>query len=169
MSYYAGNWAYSILLFRGESHKKLERLTMSSRWVYDQLARFYDRPTAVGLLGKVMGFRLMHLHGRALPILVPKAVERLEEYEWMDGEIVAGLVLGWNFGEGHLHDEQLLASVQGQCGFEEGELRCIFVEAQPLARSTLSYRIVDGKSGPIEKGDLSIAELLSRQPWNSAA
>ena len=50
-------------------------------WVYDQLARFYDRSTAVGLVGKVMGFRLMHLHGRALPVLVPRAVERLEDYE----------------------------------------------------------------------------------------
>jgi hypothetical protein len=63
----------------------------------------------------------------------------------------------------------LLASVQEQCGLEEGELRCIFVEAQPLARSTLSYRVVDGRSGSIEKGDLSIAELLTRHPWNSAA
>ena len=42
------------------------------RWVLDQLRRFYDQPTAVGLVGKVMGFRLMHLHGRALPLLVPQ-------------------------------------------------------------------------------------------------
>ena len=112
-----------------------------------------------------MGFRLMHLHGRALPRLVPKAVERLEDYEWVDGEIVAGLVLGWNFGEGHLHQEQLLASVQAQCAFEEGELRCIFVEAQPLGRSTLAYRIVDAKAGVIEKGSLPVRELRERQPW----
>ena len=29
-------------------------------------------------------------------------------------------------------------AVQEQCGFEEGELRCIFVEAQPLGRPTLA-------------------------------
>jgi hypothetical protein len=165
MRYYAGNWAYSVWLFRGDAYRKLERLTMSSRWIYDQLARFYDRATGVGLVGKVMGFRLMHLHGRALPVLVPKAVERLEDYEWVDGEIVAGLVLGWNFGEGHLHQEQLLASIQAQCAFEEGELRCIFVEAQPLGRSTLAYRIVDAKTGVIEKGSLPVRELRERQPW----
>lgn len=73
-----------------------------------------------------MAFRLMHLHGRAFQQLVPKAVDRSEDYEWMEGELMAGLVLGWNFGEGHLHNEQLLRSVQAQCQFEEGELRCIF-------------------------------------------
>jgi hypothetical protein len=116
-------------------------------------------------VGKVMGFRLMHLHGRALPILVPKAVDRLADYEWVDGELVAGMALGWNFGEGHLHQEQLLASIQAQCGFEAGELRCIFVEAQPLGRSTLAYRVLDAKTGVIEKGALPVRELGSRQPW----
>jgi Transmembrane protein of unknown function (DUF3556) len=168
MRYYAGNWAYSVWLFRGDSRKKLERLTGSTRWIHDQLARFYDRATAVGLVSAVMGFRLMHLHGRALPLLVPRAVERLEEYEWMEGELVAGLALGWNFGEGHLHQEQLLAAIQAQCGFEEGELRCIFVESQPLGRSTLAYRLVDASSGVLDKGHLDVNELRSRQAWGVA-
>jgi hypothetical protein len=168
MRYYAGNWAYSVWLFRGEAYRKLARLKASSRWIYDQLGRFYDRPTAVGMVSAVMGFRLMHLHGRALPLLVPKAVDRLEDYEWMDGELVAGLALGWTFGEGHLHHEQLLASIQAQCGFDEGELRCIFVESQPLGRSTLAYRIADAKTGAIESGALWVAELRTRHPWSAA-
>ncbi|HEY8080153.1 MAG TPA: DUF3556 domain-containing protein, partial [Labilithrix sp.] len=84
MRYYAGNWAYSVWLFKGESYRKLDKVTASSAWIYDQLARFYDRATSVGLVGKVMAFRLMHLHGRALAILVPKAVDRFEDYEWLD-------------------------------------------------------------------------------------
>jgi hypothetical protein len=165
MRYYAGNWAFSIWLLRGEAYKKLERLTTSAGWIYDQLARFYDRATAVGLVGKVMAFRLMHLHGRALPALVPKAVERFEDYEWLDGEIVAGLVLGYNFGEGHLHQEQLLAAVQAQCSFEPGELRCIFVESQPLGQGELEWRIADAATGTLERGALPVAELRARQPW----
>jgi hypothetical protein len=166
MRYYAGNWAYSVWLFRGDSHKKLEHLKASTRWAYDQLARFYDHSTSVGLISTVMGFRLMHLHGRALPILVPRAVDCLEDYEWMDGELIAGLALGWNFGEGHLHQEQLLDAIQSQCGFEEGELRCIFVESQPLGRSTLAYRIADAKTGALERGHLAVHELRTRQPWS---
>jgi hypothetical protein len=168
MRYYAGNWASSIWLFKGNAYEKLSRLTMSSGWIYDQLARFYDRKTGVGLVGKVMGFRLMHLHGRALPILVPRAVPSgIEGYEWLDGELVAGLALGWNFGEGHLHQEQLMEAIQAQCGFEEGEVRCIFLEAQPMLGKTIAYRIADAKKGVLERGELPVDELQSRQPWEA--
>lgn len=167
MRYYAGNWPFGVWLFRGESYRKLDRVKKSAPWVYDQLERFYDRGTAVGLVGKVMGFRLMHLHGRALPELIPKAVDRLADYEYMDGEIVAGIVLGWNFGDGHLHTEQFLANLQEQCGFEPGELRCIFVESQPLGQHTLAWRIVDAVTGPIESGSVDVRELRCRQPWGT--
>jgi hypothetical protein len=59
--------------------------------------------------------------------------------------------------------------VQTQCGFEEGELRCIFVEAQPLGRPTLSYRIHDARSGLLEEGELDAHELRTRQPWAATA
>lgn len=165
MRYYAGNWPFSVWLFRGESYRKLSRLKGSSRWVYDQLDRFYPHPTSVGLFGKVMGFRLMHLQGRILAPLLPKAVERLEDYEWVDGEVMAGITLGWNFGDGHLHNERLLRSIQEQCGFAPGELRCIFAESQPLLGSSIEYRIVDAATGPVEAGRLPVDDLCSRQPW----
>jgi hypothetical protein len=165
MRYYAGNWACSVWLFAGESYRKLDRLTKSSAWIYDQLARFYDRKTAVGLVGKVIAFRAMHLHGRALQLLLPRAVEKLEDYEYVEGELVAGMVLGWNFGDGHLHHEQLLAAVQAQCGFEAGELRCLFIEPQALFGSALRYRIADAKTGVLEAGSLPIARLRELQPW----
>jgi Transmembrane protein of unknown function (DUF3556) len=168
MRFYAGNWAYGVWLFRGDSYRKLDRLTKASPWVYDQLDRFYDRPTSVGLVGKVMGFRLMHLQGRALAVLLPKAVDRLEDYEYLDGELVAGIVLGWNFGDGHLHREPLLAAVQAQCGFAPGELRCVFVEGQPLGRATMAYRIHDAATGLVEDGTLDVRAMRQRQPWKAA-
>lgn len=169
MRYYAGNWAWSVWLFRGDSVKKLDHLTKSSGWVHDQLGLLYDHRTSVGLVSKVMGFRLMHLHGRALAVLVPRAVDRLEDYEWADGEIIAGLALGWNFGEGHLHQEELLEAIQIQCGFEPGELRCVFVESQPLFGRTLAWRIHDAATGQISLGELPVAELSTRQPWEAPA
>jgi hypothetical protein len=115
----------------------------------------------------VIGFRLMHLHGRALQRLLPQAVDRVEDYLWADGEIVAGLVLGWNFGDGHLHDERLLAAVQAQCGWEPGELRCIFVESQPLLDPRLEWRIHDAATGPLAHGHVTVAELQALAPWPS--
>jgi hypothetical protein len=168
MRYYAGNWAMSVWFFKGESYVKLNKLTKSSGWIYDQLGRLYDRAACIAIVGKVMAFRLMHLHGRLLSKLVPKAVggaERFNDYEWIDGEMVAGIVLGWNFGDGHLHREELLEAVQAQCGFEEGELRCIMVEAQPLFGDTLHYRVVDAKTGVIEDGKAVVSTLRKQQPW----
>jgi hypothetical protein len=169
MRYYAGNWAYSVWLFRQGAHEKLGRLTKSSAWIFDQLGLLYDRSTAVGIVGKVIAFRLMHLHGRALPPLVARAAPHLDEYEWLDGEVVAGMVLGWNFGDGHLHDERLLRAVQAQCGFEEGELRCVMVEAQPLLRGTLHYRIHDAKAGLLGEGQVEVANLRTLAPWGEAS
>jgi hypothetical protein len=76
--------------------------------------------TDLGLLA----FRTLHLQGRILGLLLPKATDggELREYLYADGETVAASVVGWNFGEGHLADEKLIAAVQAQCGFEEGEL-----------------------------------------------
>jgi len=75
-------------------------------------------------------------------------------------------VLGWNFGDGHLHDERLLAAVQAQCGFEAGELRCIFVESQPLHRQSMQWRICDARDGELERGEVTIGELRALQPWS---
>ncbi|HTM43397.1 MAG TPA: DUF3556 domain-containing protein [Polyangiaceae bacterium] len=167
MRYYAGNWDYSVWLFRGDSHQKLAKLNKSAGWIHDQLGYLYDRAACVGIVGKVMAFRLMHLHGRLLSRLIPKAVPKLEEYEWIDGELVAGMVLGWNFGDGHLHSEQLLRAVQAQCVFEPGELRCIMVESQPLGKPTLRYRIHDASTGLLDQGYAQVAELRNLQPWGA--
>ena len=170
MRYYAGNWAYSVWLFKGDSHKKLERLTKTSPWIHDQLGRLYDKSQCVGIVGKVIAFRLMHLHGRVLEKAIPIATDgHFDDYEWLDGEIIAGMVLGWNFGDGHLHREELLRAVQEQCGFEAGELRCVMVEAQPLGRSTLHYRIHDAKTGLLEEGHADVNALRARHPWGSTA
>jgi hypothetical protein len=168
MRYYAGNWPFSVWLFKGDSYRKLDaHLIKSSGWIYDQLERFYDRATSVAIVGKVLGFRSMHLHGRVLQRLLPRTVDVIEDYEYVDGELVAGMVLGWNFGDGHLHSEQLLAAVQAQCGFQEGELRCLFVEGQPLFRSQLHYRIADAKTGVRQEGDIDVKELGALQPWSA--
>jgi hypothetical protein len=58
--------------------------------------------------------------------------------------------------------------VQQQCQFEEGELRAILVESQPLGRRTLQYRICDARSGLIDQGSLDVRELRDRQPWETA-
>ena len=115
-----------------------------------------------------MAFRSLHLQGRALGLLLPTALggRPFEEYHYVDGENVAGSVLGWNFGEGHLCDERLLACVQAQCGFADGELRAIMVESQPLLGSTLHWRVVDAARGVLAEGYVPLDVLARRAPWD---
>lgn len=165
MRYYAGNWAYSAWLFHGDSMQKLDRLVKSAPRVDVQLERLYGAERTAALICKVQAFRAMHLHGRALRELIPKAVDDVDAYAWIDGELVAGMVLGWNFGDGHLHDERLLDAIRERCGFAPGELRCILVESQPMFRPHLDYRIVDAATGLFERGRISVEALLEGQPW----
>lgn len=166
MRYYAGNWAYSVWLFKKGTEEKLdENIIKSTPTVMKQLQFFYDEKTANSLISKVIAFRAMHLHGRILQQLIPKMVNNIDDYVWRDGELVAGVVLGWNFGDGHLHDEQLLQSIQKRCNYESGELRCIFVEAQPVFNTCMEWRIVDGKDGLLEKGNACVKDLEQLQPW----
>ena len=107
----------------------------------------------------------MHLHGRALTGLIPRAVDTEAHYIIRDGEYIAGPVLGWNFGEGHLHNEQLLAALQRRCQFEEGDVRVIILESQPIHQQRQAYRIVDAKTGLVEEGMVDVHAMLTRQPW----
>jgi hypothetical protein len=117
------------------------------------------------LMEKVLAFRAMHSHGRALNGLLARAVQDVDEYDVRDGEWLAGAVAGWNFGEGHLHHEQLLEAVQEQCGYEDGDLRVVMLESQPAHIPRQRYRIHDAASGLIEEGWVDVAEMVKRGPW----
>ena len=167
MRYYAGNWAMSVWFFRGDAHEKLARVPKAAPWVADQLGVLYDDSTVAGLLSKVMAFRLMHLHGRALGLLLPQALDgELADHTWMDGEVVAGLTLGWNFGDGHLHGAQLVEALQERCGFAPGEVRVIAVESQPLFGRGHAWRILDASTGELAAGEVDVQTLRARQPWD---
>ncbi len=171
MRYYAGNWAASLWLFRkdgegGDCSTVLDdRLTKTAATIGRQLAVLYDDDTIRAVNGKLRAFRSMHLHGRALNTLLPTVVDDLEAYAVNEGEGMAGVILGWNFGDGHLHHEQLLAAVQAECAFAPGDLRVLALESQPLGRPWMHWRVVDAADGTLSEGRVVVADLLGHQPW----
>jgi len=171
MRYYAGNWGTSQWLFRRDgAEEKFDRsITKPAPLVVDQLAKLYGRDMAELMLYKGLTFRAMHSHGRALNGLLPRAVDDVERYAIREGEFIAGLAAGWNFGEGHFHHEQLLEAVQERCGFAEGELRVIMLESQPAQVQRQHYRIHDAATGLIEEGWVQVADMVERQPWLDAS
>jgi hypothetical protein len=166
MRYYAGNWAYNIWLFRKDAIGKLAKLVKNADTTRAQLTPMLPDPALVDVaLSMSLAHRFMHLEGRPLLEALPRAVDRIEDYEWIDGEMVAGMILGWNFGDGHLNDESLLDAVQPQCGFAPGELRVVMVESQPLFGSTMRWKIVDAADGVLEAGETAIEPMRAVQPW----
>ena len=87
----------------------------------------------------------------------------------LEGEVVGGSIVGWNFGDGHLNDTQLLEAVQAQCNFDEGEVRVVMVESQPLFGRTMRWKIVDANRGLLEEGETEIGPLRALQPWPTGA
>lgn len=137
MRYYAGNWGTSTWLFRKDTgaEDKLDRKVRKvSPIAVEQVAKLYGRETAEYLMAKGLAFRAMHSHGRALTGLLPRAVSEVDDYHVREGELISGVVTGWNFGEGHFHHHQLIEAVQEQCGFEEG--RCGSSPSSPSPRTS---------------------------------
>lgn len=167
MRYYAGNWASTVWCFRGDAIDRLDaNVVKATTLPHQQLEKVYGsaREASVPLfMGYV--FRGFHTHGRALWALVPRACgPDHEDFMVLDGELVAGAVLGWNFGDGHLHDEQLIEALQRRCDFQPGDLRIVVLESEPFLRGTQQYRLVDAASGLFESGHVEVADMIVRQP-----
>jgi hypothetical protein len=166
MRYYAGNWATSLWCFRRPAQDRLDsHITKAAPSVRSQLCAMYGEADADVVVNLGNAWRAMHHHGRALNGLLPRALADPHAYEIVDGETVAGVILGWNFGDGHLHDEQLIGAVQERCGYAEGELRVVLLESQPIQRPWQHYRIVDAATGVVEAGYVRVADMVRQQPW----
>ena len=172
MRYYAGNWATTWWLFRkgsGAEEKLDTHIVKAAPAVVEQVADLYDRELAEYLLNKGLSFRSMHSHGRALNALLPHAVDDVEAYDVREGELISNVVNGWNFGDAHFHGRQLLEAVQDRCGFEEGQVRVITLESEPMAgsptRGKQRYAIYDATGVLVEEGYVRVADMVGRQPW----
>ena len=168
MRYYAGNWATSQWYFlkgSGAEAKLDGPITKAAKTLPVQLAKFYEPDMNEVLLHKGLAFRSMHTHGRALVGLSERAVDDVENYDVREGETISGMICGYNFGDGHFHNEKLLASVQSRVGYEPGELRVVTLESQPAGNPFQRYRIFDAADGLIEEGTVKVTDMVVRQPW----
>jgi len=166
MRYYAGNWATSLWCFRRPAEDRLDtHIRKVAPSVRTQVRALYGDDDADLIFNLGNAWRAMHHHGRALNGLLPRALDDPDAYEIVEGETVAGVILGWNFGDGHLHHEQLLDAVQERCGYAPGELRVVILESQPIHRQWQHYRIVDAATGLVEAGHVRVSDMVSQQPW----
>ena len=119
-------------------------------------------------LYKGYAFRGFNTHGKALLTLVHRALAAYNEDDYIitEGERLCSTAVGWNFGDGHMHNEQLIAAMQERCHFEPGEVRVILLDAQPIHKQRQEYRLVDAARGEFECGYVRVADMATRQPWD---
>jgi hypothetical protein len=170
MRYYAGNWDTTLWCVKPSAAAKIENNIVSiASMPQAQMERFYGSPeTADMYLYMGYAFRSFNSHGRAMFSLAHRAMAGHDEDEYVltDGERICSTAIGWNFGDGHLHNEQLIAALQRRCDFEPGEVRVVLIDAQPIHRQRQEYRLVDAATGEFERGHVRVADMVTRQPWD---
>jgi hypothetical protein len=169
MRYYAGNWPTTMWIFRPEAYERIDAtITKAAKGPEKQLHIFYDELTAEVLLSKGLAWRSLHVSGRALTALLPRAVvdpRHVDDYIVRDGEWTAGFLIGYNFGEGHFHGQQLLDALAERCDLQPGDLRVITLESQPLFDATQAWTIRDAVDGLLDEGVVNVHDLEEHQPW----
>ncbi|BCQ07952.1 membrane protein [Mycobacterium heckeshornense] len=169
MRYYAGNWDTTLWCVKPSADDKIARgLVAIASMPAAQLERFYGKDRALIPMYLGYAFRAMNTHGRALFTLAHRAMagQNEDDYVITDGERICSTAIGWNFGDGHMHNEQLIAAMQQRCHFEPGEVRVVLLDAQPIHRQTQEYRLVDAATGEFERGYVRVADMVTRQPWD---
>ncbi|NDZ92909.1 DUF3556 domain-containing protein [Streptomyces sp. SID6673] len=182
MRYYAGNWDTSLWCLTPAASAKIERgIVAIASMPAAQLERFYGSAEAAQIpLYMGYAFRSFNSHGRALFTLAHRAMAGAGSeasgpnvtaddeagFVLTDGERITSTAMGWNFGDGHMCNEQLIASLQRHCRFEPGEVRIVILDAQPIHRQTQEYRLVDPAVGEFERGFVKVSDLVTRQPWD---
>ena len=169
MRYYAGNWDTTLWCIRPSADAKIASgIVAIASMPAAQLEKFYGSKEAAQI-PMYMGyaFRAFNTHGRALFTLAHRAMagQNEDDYVLTDGERITSTAIGWNFGDGHFSNEQLVAALQKRCHFEPGEVRVVMLDAQPIHRQTQQYRLVDAATGEFERGYVRVADMVTRQPW----
>jgi len=169
MRYYAGNWDTTLWCIKPSADEKIAKGVVAiASMPAAQLEKFYGSKEAAQI-PMYMGyaFRAFNTHGRALFTLAHRAMadQNEDDYVLTDGERICSTAIGWNFGDGHFSNEQLVAALHKRCHFEPGEVRVVMLDAQPIHNQTQQYRLVDAATGEFERGYVRVADMVIRQPW----
>lgn len=170
MRYYAGNWDTTLWCLKPSAEQKIAAgIVAIASMPAAQMEKFYgSKETAEMYQYMGYAFRAFNTHGRAMFTLAHRAMagRNEDDYVLTDGERICSTAIGWNFGDGHMHNEQLIAALHGRCHFEPGEVRVLLLDAQPIHKQQQEYRLVDAATGEFERGIVRVADMVTRQPWD---
>lgn len=171
MRQYAGNWASAVWTMKPGVEERLNELPLVENQI-DQLQRMqptpYERDDADMTMYKTIAWRSMHSQGRGLFSVLYEHLDDIDTRTVREGEFVCNTILGWNFGDGHMHDERLIAAIQRRLNLAPGDLVVAYCESQPTPWRTSTpqeYRVIDAALGIVERGTWNVRDCVKEQPW----
>jgi uncharacterized membrane protein YkgB len=168
MRQYAGNWASATWAFAPGAEARLNQLKKPAKNQIDQLVEGmgYSPEVAEMTMQMTLAWRSMHSQGRGLfSVMQDYLGDAYESYSLREAEFCCNSVIGWNFGDGHLHDDQLIEAIQRRIGFAPGEFVVVWVESQPIHKKTQAYFVMDAALGIVERGTWLVSDCVKEQPW----
>ncbi len=167
MRQYAGNWASAMwALAPGLEPRLNEHIVKSALMQKDQLAGLYGEPEAEVIMQVPLAFRAMHSQGRGLnSVMMNQLGGDIDVYTLREPEFCCNAILGFNFGDGHLHDQRFLEAVQRRCNFAPGEFVVVWAESEPAFHGRQQYWVLDAAVGVVERGSWAVRDAVSEQPW----
>ncbi|MTD43824.1 DUF3556 domain-containing protein [Conexibacter sp. W3-3-2] len=167
MRQYAGNWASAMWAFAPGAEKKLDdHLVKPALMQRQQLVPLYGDDEAEVIMQQLIGWRAMHSQGRGMNSVMIKTLGAdMDHYIPREAEFSCNAITGFNFGDGHFHDEHFLRTVQEKCNFAPGEFMVVWVESERVGEDKQYYFVMDVAVGVVERGYWKVTEAVAEQPW----
>ena len=172
MRQYAGNWASAMWAFAPGAEQKLnEGIVKGAAMQKDQLQvnaplLGYDERVAEILLNMLLAWRSMHSQARGLnSVMINHLGQDIDTYTLREAEFECNAIVGFNFGDGHLHDQSLIRAIQRRCQFAPGEFTVVWVESEPVWQGRQQYWVMDAAVGVVERGSWAVKDAVKEIPW----
>jgi hypothetical protein len=131
-----------------------------------QLAAIYGAEAAEIVMQQTLGWRALHSQGRGLnSVMINQLGDDIDTYSLLEGEFACNAIIGFNFGDGHLHDHHLIEAIQARCAFAPGEFVVVWVESEPVGNGRQQYLVIDAAVGIVERGSWAVKDAIEQQPW----
>lgn len=167
MRQYSGNWASALWAFAPGAEEKLN--TMAGRPAKNQVDQLqalgYPPAVAEITMQQTIAWRSMHSQGRGLFSVLASNLTDLDQRTVREGEFGCNSLIGFNFGDGHLHNADFVQAVQGRVGFAPGEWIVVWVESQAIHSKVQHYQVIDAALGVIQRGTWNVSDAVREQPW----
>jgi hypothetical protein len=164
---YSGNWATGMWMFAPGCEEKLDtHIIKPSKMQKRQLAGIYGEDEAEVVVQQVLGWRSLHSQARGLnSVMMNNLGDDIDVYTPREGEFSCNAIVGFNFGDGHMHNQVMLEAIQKRCEFAPGEFIVVWAESEPFGNGRQQYWVWDAGVGIVERGSWSVKEAVEELNW----